>query len=293
MRVIGAVEVLALAVLARAGVVAADDEMGQAVVPADDGMPQRLTRAAHAHGKVQEAQVGRGLRVLVQHRLIATHAGEVIDIARLGHADDRMDQEVGFGVAGGAEGQFLMGTVKRVAGLEGHDLAPAHLAKEGAQFIRRVAATLEVIMHRLLDAGDRTAQIDLAGRIVQVVHRRMRQIVGAKDLFGLIRLVRQPFVGDRQDRQNDALGIAQRDVLTGFDLVGKGLVHIQRDRHREQRAIGGAHVLDHAVIVGLAHEALQRVEAAVHQQLKVADLTLGQIEDGSAAASCFSFWAES
>jgi hypothetical protein len=36
--------------------VAADDEMGQAVVAADDAVPDRLARAGHAHGKVQQRQ---------------------------------------------------------------------------------------------------------------------------------------------------------------------------------------------------------------------------------------------
>jgi hypothetical protein len=104
----------------------------------------------------------------------------VVHVARLGHADDRVDQQVRLGLARGAEGQFLVGAVQRVAGLEGDDLGPAQLAEEGAQFVRRVAAGLEIIMHRLLDAGDRAAQIDLAGLVVQVVHRRMRQVVGAE-----------------------------------------------------------------------------------------------------------------
>jgi hypothetical protein len=55
---------------------------------------------------------------------------------------------------GGAEGQFLVRAVQRVAGLEGHDLAPAELAEIGAQLVRRVAAGAEIVVHRLLDAGD-------------------------------------------------------------------------------------------------------------------------------------------
>ena len=113
-------------------------------------------------------------RVLVQHRLVAAHAGEVVDVARLGQAHDRVDQQVGLRFAGGAEGQFLVRAVQRVAGLEGDDLAPAQLAEIGAQFVGRVAAGAEIVMHRLLDAGDRAAQIDLAGGVVQVVDRRMR-----------------------------------------------------------------------------------------------------------------------
>ena len=58
LRVVGAVEILAGGVLAGAGVVAADDEMGAAVVLADQPVPDRLARAGHAHGKVQQGHRG-------------------------------------------------------------------------------------------------------------------------------------------------------------------------------------------------------------------------------------------
>jgi hypothetical protein len=90
--------------------------------------------------------------ILVEHRLVAAHPGEVVDVARLGQADDRMDQQVGLGLLGGAEGQLLVRAVQRVAGLERDDLAPAELAEQRAQLVRRVAAGAVVVMHRRLDA---------------------------------------------------------------------------------------------------------------------------------------------
>ena len=88
LRVVGAVEILARAVLAGARVVAADDEMRAAMIGADQPVPDRLARAGHAHREVQQGHGGGRLRVLVQHRLVAAHAGEVIHVAGLGHADD-------------------------------------------------------------------------------------------------------------------------------------------------------------------------------------------------------------
>ena len=180
--VVGAVEILAGRVLARARMVAPDDEMGAAVVLADQRVPDRLARAGHAHGEVQQAHRGGGGGVLVEHRLVAAHPGEVVDVARLGQAHHRVDQQVGLGFLGGAEGQLLVGAVQRVAGLEGDDLAPAELAEIGAQLVRRVAAAAEIVMRRRLDAGDRAAEIDLAGGVVQVVDRRVGVVVGAEDL---------------------------------------------------------------------------------------------------------------
>ena len=119
--------------------IAANDEMGAAVVFADQPVPDRLARAGHAHGKVQQGhRRGRGW-VLIKHRLIAAHAGEVIHVAGFGHAHHRVDQQVRLRLTGGAEGQLLMRAVQRVAGLKRHNLAPAHLAEIGAQFVGRVA----------------------------------------------------------------------------------------------------------------------------------------------------------
>ena len=119
--------------------VAADDEVRAAVVLADDRVPQRLARTAHAHRQVQQAQHRGLLRVALEHVLVAAHAREVIDVAGLGHADDRMDQQVRLDVARRPERQLLVRAVHRVARLERDDLAPAELAETAAQLGRRVA----------------------------------------------------------------------------------------------------------------------------------------------------------
>ena len=54
LRGVGVVEILACRVLARTGVIATHDEMREPVVFADDRVPERLARAGHAHGEVQE-----------------------------------------------------------------------------------------------------------------------------------------------------------------------------------------------------------------------------------------------
>jgi hypothetical protein len=182
LRVVGAVEVLSLAVLPRPRVVAAHDHVGAAVVAADDAVPDGLARARHPHGEVEEAHRRRGGRVVVEHGLVAAHAGEVVDVAGLRHADDGVDEEVRLRFLGRAEGQFLVRAVERVARLERHHPAPAELAEIGAEFVRRVAAGLEVVVDGRLDAGHRAAEVDGARLVVEVVHRRVGEVVGAVDM---------------------------------------------------------------------------------------------------------------
>ena len=70
-----------------------------------------------------------------------------------------------------AESQLLVGAVQRVAGLEGHNLAPAQFAEVGAQLVWGVAAGAEIIVHRLLDAGHGAAQVDLGVGNLQMLLR--------------------------------------------------------------------------------------------------------------------------
>ncbi len=194
-----------------------------------------------------------------------------------------MDEEVRLRFLGGAEGQFLMRAVQGIAGLEGDDAGPAELAEMGAKFVRRVAAALEIVVDGLLDAGNRATQIDLARLVVQVVDRRVGDVVGAEDALRLFRLVGNPLVGHRQDREDHAFRVAQRDVLARLHLGGEFLADVEVDGHRPERAVGQPHLRDDAVVIRLGHEALERVEPAVHQKLEVADLALGQIPGGEGA----------
>ena len=130
----GRVERLAGAVVAGPGVVAADDEVGAAVVAADDRVQEDLARAGHPHRQRQQAQDDRaGLVVVVDQGPVAADAGEVVDVAGLGHADDRVDQQAAADLLGRALGQLLVGAVQRVAGLEGDDLGPAQRLRSASR----------------------------------------------------------------------------------------------------------------------------------------------------------------
>ena len=108
----------------------------------------------------------------------------------------------------------------------------------------------------------------------------MRVVIGTEHLFGLAGFVGLPLVGDGHGSKDHAFLIAQGDILAGFDGFGEVLGDIQRDRHRPKGAIGQTHVIDDSVIVFLAQEALERVETAIHQQFKIANLARGQIVRG-------------
>ena len=127
LRVVRAVKVLPLRVLPGPGVVAPDDEVRRAEVFADDRVPDGLAGAGHAHREREEREVAHAVRVLGHDGLVHAHAGVVVDVAGLRHADDGVDEDVGLSLARGADGQLAVRAVHGVAGLEGDDLAPREL----------------------------------------------------------------------------------------------------------------------------------------------------------------------
>lgn len=139
--VVRAVEVFALRVFAWTSVVSANNEVGGAEVLADDGVPDRFTRTAHAHSKGKESERSHTVWVSADDGLIDAYTGESVHIAGLGETDDRLDEDVGLMLSGGADGELTVSSVHGVAGLEGDHLAPCHLFEERPGLGRSVCAT--------------------------------------------------------------------------------------------------------------------------------------------------------
>ena len=121
--------VVGAVVVAHAGVVAPDDEVGAAVVAPDDRVEHRLARPRVVHLRRVDAE-DHALRVVValHQDLVAAHPHVGRDVALLGLADQRVQEEP----VGDLErrlGQVLVGAVDRVAGLEGDDPLPASVRR--------------------------------------------------------------------------------------------------------------------------------------------------------------------
>jgi hypothetical protein len=77
----------------------------------------------------------------------------MIDIARLGHADDRVYQQVGFNIARRAKSQLLVSTMHRITRLERDDFPPTHFFESTAQLGGCFPEMSEIVMHGRFDAG--------------------------------------------------------------------------------------------------------------------------------------------
>ena len=173
-----------------------------------------------------------------------------------------------------------MGTVQRIAGLESDNFTPPKLAEIGTQLVWRVTPAPKIIMHRLLNADYRATQINGSGLLMQIVHSRMRAVIGAENLRGLMGFVGGPIVGDSHRSKNDPLLIAKGDILTKRQALGEGRSDIKGYRHGPKLAISKTHICQNRQVIGFAEKPLQRCKTAIHQQFEITYLTGGQIPTG-------------
>lgn len=181
-------------------------------------------------------------------------------------------------------------------------------------------------MLRRGDGLDRSADVELLDRLVQVVDGRVGEVISTADLNsleGLVGLVdgrdwarkhvsdelRRGTARDRERTSQDGEGrlvtvVAENDARSRGELevtdLGGG--DVEGDGNGEENAVGEAEVGHDAaskapsaqalsplppkrqnsrLVILLAHEALERGEASVEDELEVAELAVGETDLGS------------
>ncbi len=89
-------------------------------------------------------------------------------------------------------------------------------------------------------------------------HDGVAQVERAEHLQGDLFQVPLVHFLDVEDGQQFVAGAAQGDVLADLDLGRVFFVHRQGNRHGEEVAVGQAHRVEDVLVVGLAHEAVER-----------------------------------
>ena len=215
-----------------------------------------------------------------QQRLVAPHPRVVVDVARLGHPDDGVNQQAGLDLLGRAQGQLLVGAVHRVAGLERHHPGPPQLGEGAPQLGRGVPQLLVVVVRHRLHALDPAPDVRRPAAVEEVGDAGVLAVGGAEHRLGLRLTVRTPDVLHVEDGQHHALGVAEGQAVAGRQLVGQRFADVERDRDRPQRAVSEPHAGADGTVVARSHEPRQWGEPAVEQQLKVADLAGSEIVRG-------------
>ena len=263
-----------------ARVIAADDEVGAAVAPAHYRVPERFPRACRSRCERQQREGGQAVRIVRQDGLVALHARKVAEILRPGDPDHRVDEDVSLRRFRRLHRELVRESVHGAAGVECDYPSPAEPGEERAQLLRGVPQLFVVIVGGKLDSFHRTTDIVGPHLLVQVANPRVPPAAGAVHALRLAVLVDLPAGAHFEDRQHEAFAVPQGDPGAGFQVPGRPLAHVQRHRHRPQRRIGEAQVLQHRFVGGFVHEARQGSEAAVEQQLEVAELPLAEGDRG-------------
>ena len=132
--IVGAVEVLALRVGTRTGVITTNNEVGGTVILTDDSVPDGLTGTTHTHGQTEQTQDGHAVGVTGKESLVGADTGEVVNVTGFGKTDNGVDQDIGLARAGRADSQFTVSTVHGVTSLESDNTGPAQLVEVDTQF---------------------------------------------------------------------------------------------------------------------------------------------------------------
>lgn len=145
-------------------------------------------------------------------------------------------------------------------------------------------------MLETVDGLKLTTNVELLSGVKEVLDTGVSVIVAAKDLLGLVDLVRSVDILDSQDSKVSVVTeIAESDASTSLDteLVDLGLVNIEVDRHGEEGAVSETVVLDNAIVVLLSQETFERGEATIEDQLKIAKVSLAESKSGELLSLSF------
>jgi hypothetical protein len=132
--IVGAVEVDAFRVATRSSVITTNNEVGSAMILADDGMPDSFAGTCHAHSEGKQTENSHSVGVTRKESLVDTDTSEVINVTRLSETDHGVDQNIGLSGASSANSKFPVCSVHRISCLESNDLGPAKFVKVQTKF---------------------------------------------------------------------------------------------------------------------------------------------------------------
>ena len=264
LRVVGAV------VVADARVVAADDEVRAAEVLAADRVPDRLARACVAHrGRERGHDHAVGRVVVVDEDAVALDARRGGHVVGLRLADERVDEQAVDGLERALR-QVLVRAVDRVAGLEADDAAPASLRERLARVSRdrgRAPGTAARAGRRRSPC--RRGRAGAARRGARLRDAPRRSCGSSCSASRSLSYSKTSSTSSTASGRPSPSASATRSPC-GCRFDGEA------DGKSPGEPVREVHVLDDALVVLAAHEALERRERARREHVQVGHLTRGQ-----------------
>mmetsp|Transcript_13235 Transcript_13235/g.22520 ORF Transcript_13235/g.22520 Transcript_13235/m.22520 type:complete len:238 (-) Transcript_13235:43-756(-) len=163
-----------------------------------------------------------------------------------------------------------MSTVDGVTALEGNDIDVV-----GKTLTNLSRGTAREITNREVEAGDLSSHVVLTTLSGNHEGTRVLNGTGSVALEALQWLVGDVLVGELNSGDRE-VSLLEENSLSGLKIL---VIGIKNDRKSKDGSVGESHVLDDTLVLGLFHESSERRESTVHDELNIAELTLGCLED--------------
>ena len=116
-------------------------KVGSSEVFPNDSMPKSLPWSCHPHSKRQQREMRHSFRVARHESLIRAYSGIVINVARLGQANNRMYQDIRTTLSSGSNGQLSVSSVHGITSLKSNHFPPGQFVEVCTELGRCVCKT--------------------------------------------------------------------------------------------------------------------------------------------------------
>lgn len=239
LRGVGIVEVLLVAVLPGSGVVTSHNEVGAAIVLADNGVPHGLSWSGHTHSNGQQREHSHTRGVGLNKLNVASHSRKVIDITGFGHTNNRVDEDISLGVSSGKKGQFTMRSVHGVSGLETDQAQDILTLDFGTDFIGGQTVFREVVVNWKSDTLELTSNVGVANFLEANLNRGVANIIGtSENLLTFQSLVRGVLGRNVHNGDDSHFVVTQSNAITNVNGGGLVIVQFKTIRHGPNNSRG-------------------------------------------------------
>jgi hypothetical protein len=204
----------------------------------------------------------------------------MINITGLSKTDNGMNENISLSRTGGSDGQFTVGSVHGVSGLESNNSLPAKLGELGSELSRGISETDIIVVVESVDGLELTTDVELLDSIVKVLDSRVLGVT-SEDQLGLLLLVRSVDIFDSDNGKRSVVSkVTESNSGTGLDLGSLNFLlgNIKVDGNREEGAISKTQVLNNTIVVLLIQKALEGRKATREDKLQIAELAFSKNE---------------
>ncbi|MEJ7707798.1 MAG: hypothetical protein WKF82_11360 [Nocardioidaceae bacterium] len=178
-----------------------------------------------------------------------------------------MDEQLGVGLSGSAQGELEVGPVHGIAGVERHHALPAKTLELTTQLGRSAPEVGKVNVREGLEHLELSGGVPGIGAVQEVTDARVSFVCGTEDRRSLSPQIGLPGLCQMESGNHHSLRITQCERPGALRRLDHILRQVEHDGDGPQGAIGQSHGLAHCRVVVGTEESSQRRKPSVREQL--------------------------